>query len=246
MRALSPPVVEQVDHAASRIHNGGHRQRWTHVAPDGAVVRTKLQAALQVVFDANVQLHATIQVAGQHINLAGARPAFAWGEGLCQGLAQGIDVTVGTVQHRLGRHMQPPPGSFAHLGIGTHEGFGVFEPAGPVGQRPQGPFGIAGVVLKVIEHRFAQRHRVAQSLDAARVRHGLDAQQFAIDAVLLPLAERLQRLQDRLVQDVCRLRPVCALRQRDATCVEVKLPAARRDLTNKISIIQGCHGCGSP
>ena len=152
---------QQVDDTVRRVQDRRHRQGWAHIAPDGAVVRAKLQAALQVVLDADVQLHTAIEMARQHIDLAGTRAALLRRESQGERFAQAIDVLGLAMQHLFRWQIEPAPAAATHLCIGTQEGLGDIEALRPVGQCPQGTLGVTGVVLEVLEHRIAQRHGVA-------------------------------------------------------------------------------------
>src|SRR5690606_6014788 len=74
------------------------------------------------------------------------------------------------------------------------------------------------------------------------VRQRLDPAQLGIDEALLGFVERLQRLQNRLMQGLGLLRPVSPLGQCHTPGLEIELPAARRHLADEVSVIECGHG----
>jgi hypothetical protein len=94
---------------------------------------------------------------------------------------------------------------------------------------------------EIIQHGVAQQSTVAQSEDAAPVGHGTYPTQFTVDADSVCINQRFKSRLYGCAQVLGRLIPTHAIGQIDAPSLKIKLPSARRYLTDEFTIIKGWH-----
>ncbi len=230
---------QQVNHATFGVDDCGHTQGRTHVTPQRLVICPKLKAALKVVLYTDIQLHPTVEMACQHVNLACTGTAFFRREGFSKGLAQGVDVDSLMVQLLPRWKLDTTPCALSNFSIGLNDGLGLGKFGGPVDQRPQRPLGITDVVLKIVQHRMPQWNRVAQSLDPAHSGHAFHATQFCVDRCQLALVQGFEAFLHAGLDFLFGLRPRCPFGQFDFSGLEVELPILVAHLAHEIAIVEG-------
>ena len=195
---------QHINHTAGRVDDDIHRHGWPDVTPVRPVVVAKFQLTLGVVLNEDAQLHATIQMPVQGVDLTGARRPLARRECGGQCHLEGANVFLATEQRIDGRHLQAFPPTLANAQAHRVDGLGRGEQVRPVGHDPQGALGIAGEFREILMDRGVRWGGVAQGIDTTPVGQVMHAPHLGVQHLSLDGRQGIDDLSngiDQLVVD---------------------------------------------